>query len=661
MAITLTLALALLAARTPAETRSEDVVQDLREPRVLGTPIQVANLISYKLCPGQGREGHDLFCFTSTAESGAHFVALDLVDGRLDVRPVNHLEGYPIVPASDRNVYMGSSSGEIMQYRPTDGGWRALARVWEPTQGLHHVRAMGEGPDGWLYCGSCYGERARVSMSSGKVEPLLAIPGAGGWYVSSVAGLPDGRIAFGLGHVARVFVYDPAKGQDVGQWAPPEWQKDGFALNLLMGQRVLFATHFPSGRRGAYEAATGRFLGEAPWPPMQVYPKWSVWWHSSGYGSGIDCYVIPGTDTLIACDGKRVYEWDPLAGRSRDLPVARFEPPAALAADMRYAVSADLHVLEYDARRLKVLRDFAPELPPTKRGLFALGVGSDGCVYGGAYQCMHLFRYDPRKDELVDLGNHNPSWSGETYSFCLRGRELVCASYINGVVVLYDPVRPWACDSRRQRNPRFVGCLGQFTYRPLACVAARDGRIWGVGAAGWGTTGGGVSWIDPATGKTGTTQLPEAPWMVGELPDGDLLIGSASCLRWWDPTANREEARFPWPARAAGDVVIIEEGPPTRIAFADQAGVHFGHVVEPGKVEVDWTFASPVACAKLLWADGRLIAGGGNGIAELDPHTDRWVVFCAAGPVSRFAFVATAKSVYFTRDAELLRVDRPGG
>jgi hypothetical protein len=136
------------------------------------------------------------------------------------------------------------------------------------------------GQDGWLYAGNCTGQRARIHLTTGQVEPLPAIPEEGNWYVSSAAALPDGRIAFGLGHCARLFVYDPVQGRDVDQWLPPGWIEDGFCLNLLMGQRVLYATHFPSGRRAAFDTATGQMLGQPPWP---IPARPSKWVHSSGW------------------------------------------------------------------------------------------------------------------------------------------------------------------------------------------------------------------------------------------------------------------------------------------------------------------------------------------------------------------------------------------
>ncbi len=120
-------------------------------PRVLGVPIQDANLISYRLCPGYGRGGADLLCWTTTAESGGHFCALDLATGQLDVRAFHHREAYPIIPASDGCIYTGSTAGEVWRYRALGGSWTIVARVWPVSAGpdaVSHIRVLAEGRDG---------------------------------------------------------------------------------------------------------------------------------------------------------------------------------------------------------------------------------------------------------------------------------------------------------------------------------------------------------------------------------------------------------------------------------------------------------------------------------------------------------------------------------
>lgn len=646
----------LLALLMTAITYAQE--PPVKQPRCLGVPIQDANLISYRVCPGYGVEGHDLLCWVSTAESGAHFCALDLVTGKLDVKPLNHLEGYPLTPATDGCVYVGSTTGEIWRYRATGSVWEVLARPWDNSggKGIHHVRVLCEGKDGWLYAGSCYGERARVNRQTGEVQMLPALTEPGSWYVSSVAALPDGRIAFGLGHVARIVVYDPAQGKEVGQWAPQEWLSDGFVITMTMAQKVLYATHFPSGRRGAFDAASGKFLAEVAWPPAVTYPKWSVWGHSAGYGAGIDYYVLPDTDTIVTCDGKLVHTWNPTDG-AKTMEPAEFQPPPALAQELKYSVTSDLRVLQYDPARLKVLKETVYEQPRVQRGLFGLGLGPDGCLYGGAFQSTHLFRYDPGRDELKDLGDHNPGWSGETYSYCLRGKELVCASYINGAVVLYDPAKAWKCDNVAQVNPRFVGCLGQYTYRPLSCTSDSAGRVWGVGAAGWGSTGGGVSWIDPETGKTGTARLPAVPFCVEELQPGTLLIVDGGTLRWWDTEQNVEAASVAFPAGVTA-AALMKGNTPGHLAFCTSDKLHLADPSHPGELNVVQSFPLPFPAARMLWESGRLIVGAGGGIAELDPQTGQWQKLCDLGPSCQFAFSATPQAVFFTRGPEVWMVER---
>ena len=624
---------------------------------VLGTPITDANVVSYQLCPGYGPDGHDLLTWTTTNESGGDFEVLDLTTNAITILPYNCLEAYPIVPASNGNIYVGTSDGSIWRYEPKTGGWSVLARPFttDSNRPLHHVRCMCEGPGGWLYYGSCYGERGRVNICTGQVETLPAIPESGTWYCASCVALPDGRIAFGMGYVARIFIYDPVQGKDVAQWAPPSWQQDGFILTMEVAQNVLYANHFPSGLRGAFDITTGQYLGSAPWGPMAVEPQGSPWEHQ-----GIDYFILPGTDTIATCDGQQVLEWNPITDpQGSAIPLASFSPTGLLAEEMEYAVTGDLKVIKYDATRQNVIQETEYAQPTADRELWGLGIGPDGCIYGGAYQSTELFRYNPTNGKLTDLGNQDPGWSGETYSFCTLGDDLVCASYINGAITMYDPSQPWQCNYLSQVNPHFVGCFGQNTYRPYACTVTSDGRIWGVGEAGWGTTGGGISWIDPATGQTGTTALADIPWMISEVSPSTLVMASADQVYWWNEKTNSQLGSCAFPNGSTADSVLLQGGAVPEIAFCDSQGLHVATLPTPGALQVQRTYSCPIDCLKMLCEGDQILVGGSNGIAQLDLRTGKWTMLSSFGPSSRFAFVATADEVYFTQGSKLLEVLRP--
>lgn len=641
----------LLGITAPAPAGDPQQVTDL------GIPVTAPNRISYKTAHAFGPAKIDLLCWTTTAESGGTFCALNLSDGSFTFHPLNTLEAYPIVFGSDGRVYTGSTSGEVFFWHPLTGEWGVLGvpLFRYPGSSLNHVRVLCEGDDGWLYAGSCHGERARVNMVDGSVESLPAIAESGKWYISAVAKLPDGRIAFGCGYQARVFIYDPRLTRDVAQILPSDWTNDGFCFNLLAGKSVLYATHFPSGRRGAFDAATGGYLGEIPWPRDSIHQPWSHWAHSSGYGSSVDFYLIPGTDAVVTSDGSHVYRHDPRSSPTDvRMPVREFSAPAALALDLRYEVTSDCRVHVYDAVRSVVKEEHTLLQPAVERSLFGLGTGPDGRIYGGAYQSTLLFRHDPASLRTEVLGDHHPGWSGETYSFAVSGGELICASYTNGAIVAYDPASPWDCSRGRMTNPRLIGFLGQNVYRPYAMRATPDGRVWAVGPAGWGSTGGGIGCIDPRTRQITTVPLPFEPLEVVPLAAGRLLVAGESRLVWWDAHANKALASGPAPFRVTG-AASFPGGISDSILLLGDSVLVVVSCERPGVVSTEASWRIPSQAQRVLVFDETVVVAGRRGISSLDLLTGSVRVLSTIPCEQRWAITVADDWVYYARGPHLLR------
>ena len=627
----------------------------------LGMPITFPNRISYRTAREFGPSKLDLLCWTTTAESGGSFCAMEIASGRISCHPLNSLEAYPIVFGSDGMVYVGSTSGEVMRWDPRADTWGPLGAPLfrHPGTTVNHVRVLCEGGDGWLYAGSCYGERARLRMKDGSQERLPETPEKGNWYVSAAAALPDGRIAFGYGHKARVFVYDPVEKRDVAQLFPAGWTDDGFCFNLLAGETVLYATHFPSGRRAAFEIASGRFLGEVPWPPDVSGHPWSRWVHSSGYGSAVDFYLVPGADAIIACDGSAIHRYDPTrVPHSTIFQLTGFVAEPSLSLALRYEVTSDCRVLEYDAVRLKVMTSARPPQPEVERTVFSLGVGPDGKLYGGAYQSTLLFQHDPASHRSTVLGDHHPGWSGETFSYAVRGDELICASYTNGAVVAYAPARSWECERGAMVNPRLLGFYGQQVYRPFSTCVAQDGTIWSVGPAGWGSTGGGIGCIDPEKPSVEAFSVAEVPHSVLPLGDNRLLVCSDSLLRWWDTRAKVEVANVTIPFRCR-DACVRGGGGREVAVLADTDRVLILDLSTSGRYQVTRSFTTPFSCSRILADGDRIVAGGSGGFVAIDLRTGRQDHFCSTPIGSRWACVVASGSLYFGSGGRLMRCALP--
>jgi len=191
-------------------------------------------------------------------------------------------------------------------------------------------------------------------------------------------------------------------------------------------------------------------------------------------------------------------------------------------------------------------------------GIFSLGLGPDGCIYGGVYNLLHLFRYDPKSGVLEDLGNATPSYSGEYYSFCTLGGKLYMASYTYSVLTVYDPSLPWNPGSSPDSNPRTIGPVGEEQYRPPALVAGSDGKIYIGSIPAYGKLGGALSIYDPEadTFEVHRNIIPDQSILSLVEGSGGILYGGSGIRGGGGTSPIAKEAHFFGWDMAEGKLVL---------------------------------------------------------------------------------------------------------
>ena len=145
-------------------------------------------------------------------------------------------------------------------------------------------------------------------------------------------------------------------------------------------------------------------------------------------------------------------------------------------------------------------RTFALDYQASGSDLFYIHTGPDGLLYGSSILPLHLFRYNPGQDELVDLGTCSTA-TGEAYSMANLDGEMYLSSYPGATLSVYNPEQPYDFGDGPQHNPRDLGRIDDISYRPRSTLAGPGGRIWTASLPDYGRWGGPLSYYDPATGE----------------------------------------------------------------------------------------------------------------------------------------------------------------
>ena len=260
--------------------------------------------------------------------------------------------------------------------------------------------------------------------------------------------------------------------------------------------RVYLGSH-PHGHLFSFDPANDRWRdcgGQAPDP---IIAGQHIWCYPSSETEQdeIICGITRDPGSQVAFNPKtgqtRILDETPptkLLGASppdRDIQ-ARFRLSA------HYTVDGEQRPSQYKAR---VATDIC-----------GLNKGTDGKIYGCTIISMHIFSFDPKTRELVDLGK--VGWGGgEVYDVIGHKDKVYMGSYGGGYWAVYDPQKPWDPQPEAEgisatANPRNFGQLGQDMNRPFEYAIGPDDKIYIACRSNYRIPGGGMARFDPATEDT---------------------------------------------------------------------------------------------------------------------------------------------------------------
>ena len=563
------------------------------------------------------------------------------------------------------------------------------------------------GPDERLYA-VCYDYTGPVFIA--EIEPhggacrTYPVPRDDHFVSLSTLG-KDGKLYFALRESRVWFSFDPAT-KRFAELGKPDAPDFVFATCTAADGRIWGAT-YEGLALVYYDPAAGAFTTACPELDAQnSYPRASVEWHGRIYVGigpercGVKMFdpaapaappveILPETmrkpgwaSVFLDRTGELLLYYLPVGGTQQ-----RYAIDDSGNLTLTSSAADGLRLADGTAVRIEGNNEYVALSHPTgeervyfdcdrsSTQVFKLGNGPDGYVYGGSYNCLHLFRLDPQSSKMWDLGNCSRT-NGEVFSFACAGPKLYIMSYPQGNLSVYDTRLPYALDAQgmagegEDDNPRSLGKLGNFQHRGLATLVVPDGKVYMAMLADYGSTTGSLSVYDPQTGQFTINQPFPGEAVAGlALAGGKLWAVSTWSLFKWD-CAGSKVAFSTKPVSAA-------TGTNTRLAV-DRNGMLIGvyngtpsylYAFDP----VAWrTIATPeltigvafsmhhltLACGPDGLVYGLTINGpGGNHLYVVDPVTfePRTLWVDESGYVyDGFAF--RGDEIYLARGSHVLRI-----
>ncbi|MBI3947921.1 MAG: hypothetical protein HY321_18535 [Armatimonadetes bacterium] len=169
--------------------------------------------------------------------------------------------------------------------------------------------------------------------------------------------------------------------------------------------------------------------------------------------------------------------------------------------------------------------DYASEGAP----IMSVAAAPDGTVCGATAAPMHFFRYDPKRDELVNRPCYR-QWN----TLARQGDRFFAGCYSRGSLLEWDPSQPWVATEpgNPNSNPLLLTECAPTIIRPSQLLAHPDGKTLVLtGITGYGRVGAGLLFWDRETRTPMALQHTDvlanhATVGIAALPGGKLLGGT---------------------------------------------------------------------------------------------------------------------------------------
>ena len=598
----------------------------------LGVPVRKAGMMGVLVGPGP--DGSERIYFNFRQDGGKLFlVALDPAtnESRQYKSPAG-TGAWGFVAGPDGKIYLGThegpdpqDSGQILVFDPKQPE-KEIQVVGRPAESETYLWQFVVGPDKKLY-GCTFPTAKLVSFDpSTGVMADLGVMDDTQQYSRNLAVGPDGKIYIGIGYGrANVVAYDPATAEKVAL-LPEAYRKD----------------------------------------PLQTTA--SVWNGVDGkvYVSAIKVMEENGQKTsagvtLVIEDGTLVETATPAAqANGRTLRDGRTVANEHI--DGTYELVSPGGAVE--ARSFTYQGDGA--------GLFIVGNGPLGRIYGGSFMPNELFWLDPATGELQNPGNPSEV-GGEIYSMLDHQGTLYICSYPGSFLSKWDPAKPWNYGREATSNPRGFGPLGPGHLRPRAMIHGPGERIYIGSYPEYGMHGGSLGVWDPAQDTLIENFHPlvkdQSITALAYDAQTGLIYGGTSTQGGGGTTPVATEAELfafnPETKQLDLEVAPVPGAPyirallqvDRRLFGIAKAETLFVFDLDKRAVihTADLGVGSVLDCSLGLWKDGQVYGVANKQVFKLDTATYSVTTLAEYPGNIRCGFAMDDKGIYFGDKAELIR------